>query len=188
MIRRPPRSTQSRSSAASDVYKRQETTSQEITTTTPQLLLLHRLPRMFAQGRGLWRVQVPAFAAILRIASRTETISSSVLLCPMLMRTRPICNVPTTRGASGEQWSPARAAMSKALSKMKAVSAEETPSSAKLTTGAARAGLHCSPEAHRVVGTLQMGLVRMSIGHRSTEDEIVSVLEAMREIAAKAGT
>ena len=53
---------------------------------------------------------------------------------------------------------------------------------------AARAGLHCSPEAHRVVGTLQMGLVRMSIGHRSTEDEIVSVLEAMREIAAKAGT
>src|SRR5680860_665937 len=75
----------------------------------------HRLPRMFAQGRGLWRVQVPAFAAISRIASRTETISSSVLLCPMLMRTRPICNVPPTRCASGEQWSPARAVRSPPL-------------------------------------------------------------------------
>eukprot|EP00656_Telonema_subtile_P056551 TRINITY_DN9055_c0_g1_i4.p2 TRINITY_DN9055_c0_g1~~TRINITY_DN9055_c0_g1_i4.p2 ORF type:complete len:105 (+),score=1.00 TRINITY_DN9055_c0_g1_i4:89-403(+) len=48
MIRRPPRSTLSSSSAASDVYKRQHTRSLVVSTchhtTPPQLLPLHLLP------------------------------------------------------------------------------------------------------------------------------------------------
>ena len=33
---------------------------------------------------------------------------------------------------------------------------------------AVRAGLHCAPEAHRVAGTLEGGLVRLSVGHTTT--------------------
>jgi len=50
---------------------------------------------------------------------------------------------------------------------------------------AVRAGLHCAPEAHRVAGTLDTGLVRLSIGYATTEAEIDSAAEALAEIAGK---
>ncbi|HZK49523.1 MAG TPA: aminotransferase class V-fold PLP-dependent enzyme [Thermoleophilia bacterium] len=52
---------------------------------------------------------------------------------------------------------------------------------------AVRAGLHCAPEAHRIAGTLEEGLVRFSIGHANTQADIDAAIEAGREVAAKAG-
>jgi selenocysteine lyase/cysteine desulfurase len=48
---------------------------------------------------------------------------------------------------------------------------------------AVRAGLHCAPEAHRVAGTLQEGLVRLSVGHTTTEAEVAEAAGAPIEIA-----
>jgi selenocysteine lyase/cysteine desulfurase len=50
---------------------------------------------------------------------------------------------------------------------------------------AVRAGLHCAPEAHRVAGTLETGLVRLSVGHATTEAEVDTAAEALIEIATK---
>jgi selenocysteine lyase/cysteine desulfurase len=50
---------------------------------------------------------------------------------------------------------------------------------------AVRAGLHCAPEAHRVAGTLATGLVRLSVGHATTEAEIDAAVEALTEITTK---
>lgn len=51
---------------------------------------------------------------------------------------------------------------------------------------AVRAGLHCAPEAHRVAGTLESGLVRFSIGHATTQPEVEAAIEAVEEIVDKA--
>jgi selenocysteine lyase/cysteine desulfurase len=50
---------------------------------------------------------------------------------------------------------------------------------------AARAGLHCAPEAHRVAGTLSTGLVRLSIGHSTTKSDVEAVTEALAETVSK---
>ncbi len=50
---------------------------------------------------------------------------------------------------------------------------------------AVRAGLHCAPEAHRVAGTLDTGLVRLSIGYATTEAEIDLAAGALEAIAGK---
>jgi len=50
---------------------------------------------------------------------------------------------------------------------------------------AVRAGLHCAPEAHRVAGTLEGGLVRLSVGHATTEAEVDNAAAALIEIAGK---
>ena len=50
---------------------------------------------------------------------------------------------------------------------------------------AVRAGLHCCPEAHRVAGTLEHGLVRCSIGHATTEADVDAAADALTEITAK---
>ena len=50
---------------------------------------------------------------------------------------------------------------------------------------AVRAGLHCAPEAHRVAGTLETGLVRLSVGHATTWSEIDSAIEALTDITGK---
>lgn len=42
-----------------------------------------------------------------------------------------------------------------------------------------RAGLHCAPEAHRLLGTLDTGAVRFSLGWCSTAEDIERTLEAM---------
>ncbi len=46
-----------------------------------------------------------------------------------------------------------------------------------------RGGLHCAPGAHRVLGTLQRGAVRASIGHQNTPEEIDAFLGAVSQIA-----
>lgn len=45
---------------------------------------------------------------------------------------------------------------------------------------AVRGGLHCAPEAHRFLGTLNRGAVRASLGHANTFDEVEAFLTAVR--------
>ena len=53
---------------------------------------------------------------------------------------------------------------------------------------AVRAGLHCAPDTHRMLGTLETGgTVRFSIGVFNTEDEIDFCLDALRSIANEGG-
>jgi len=47
---------------------------------------------------------------------------------------------------------------------------------------AVRGGLHCAPEAHRFLGTLQRGAVRASIGHANTFEEVEAFLRAVRKL------
>jgi len=50
----------------------------------------------------------------------------------------------------------------------------------------ARAGIHCAPRAHQVLGTLDhaagRGAIRMSLGPFVTQDDILAAVEALREI------
>jgi ArsR family metal-binding transcriptional regulator len=50
-----------------------------------------------------------------------------------------------------------------------------------------RTGLHCSPQAHMTIGTIEHGTVRVSTGFFNTPEEIDYFIDAIREIAAKAG-
>ncbi len=47
-----------------------------------------------------------------------------------------------------------------------------------------RAGLHCSPNTHRTIGTFPEGTVRVSPGPYTTRKEIARFLAAMRKVAA----
>jgi len=47
---------------------------------------------------------------------------------------------------------------------------------------AVRGGLHCAPEAHRFLGTLDRGAVRASLGHANTFEEVDQFLRAVREL------
>lgn len=47
-----------------------------------------------------------------------------------------------------------------------------------------RPGLHCAPVAHRTMGTFPEGVLRVSIGHFTTEDEIDYFLDSLGEIAS----
>ena len=49
---------------------------------------------------------------------------------------------------------------------------------------ACRAGAHCAPFMHRALGTERQGIVRLSCGWFTTEDEIDVAASAIREIAA----
>ncbi|MGH9868316.1 MAG: aminotransferase class V-fold PLP-dependent enzyme [Candidatus Polarisedimenticolia bacterium] len=49
---------------------------------------------------------------------------------------------------------------------------------------AVRAGLHCAPGVHRFIGTFPEGAVRVSPGPFSTEQDVDTLAEAVREIAA----
>ncbi len=46
-----------------------------------------------------------------------------------------------------------------------------------------RSGLHCSPDAHRSLGTFPKGTIRVSPGYFNTEEEINQTLEAIAKIA-----
>ncbi|MGI6669252.1 MAG: aminotransferase class V-fold PLP-dependent enzyme [Acetivibrionales bacterium] len=48
-----------------------------------------------------------------------------------------------------------------------------------------RAGLHCAPGAHRILGTLQTGAVRFSAGFFNTEVEIINTIKAIETISYK---
>jgi cysteine desulfurase family protein len=52
---------------------------------------------------------------------------------------------------------------------------------------AVRAGLHCAPDAHATMGTLDGGTVRISPGLFTTGEEIELCLEALAQIAAAGG-
>ena len=45
-----------------------------------------------------------------------------------------------------------------------------------------RAGLHCAPQAHRVIGTDQIGTLRFSIGYFTTNEDIDYLINAVREV------
>jgi cysteine desulfurase family protein len=50
-----------------------------------------------------------------------------------------------------------------------------------------RAGLHCAPRMHRTLGTLtEGGLIRLSIGHFTTEEDIDAVADALRALTEAA--
>jgi cysteine desulfurase/selenocysteine lyase len=48
-----------------------------------------------------------------------------------------------------------------------------------------RTGLHCAPEAHKTIGTIERGTVRVSPGYFNTDDEIHYFIDSIREIASK---
>jgi cysteine desulfurase family protein len=49
---------------------------------------------------------------------------------------------------------------------------------------AVRSGLHCAPWAHRTLGTLETGSVRLSVGHGTTDDGIERTLAALAQMLA----
>ena len=48
---------------------------------------------------------------------------------------------------------------------------------------AVRPGLHCSPYAHKTLGTFPDGTVRVSPGHFNTEEELAALLDALQQLA-----
>lgn len=48
---------------------------------------------------------------------------------------------------------------------------------------AVRGGLHCAPGTHRVLGTLRRGVVRASVGHANTFDEVDDFLRTVRKFS-----
>lgn len=46
----------------------------------------------------------------------------------------------------------------------------------------ARSGLHCSPQAHRAIGTIKGGTVRISFGFYNNKDEVDQLIDALLEI------
>jgi selenocysteine lyase/cysteine desulfurase len=50
-----------------------------------------------------------------------------------------------------------------------------------------RPGLHCSPSAHRSIGTFPRGTVRFALGVFSTAEEVAKAIQAVKEIAAPLG-
>jgi len=49
---------------------------------------------------------------------------------------------------------------------------------------AVRSGLHCAPWAHRTLGTLETGAVRLGVGYGSTAGDVDAVLTALTELLA----
>ncbi|WP_298200192.1 aminotransferase class V-fold PLP-dependent enzyme [Desulfosporosinus sp.] len=47
----------------------------------------------------------------------------------------------------------------------------------------ARAGLHCAAHAHRLFGTLEQGVVRFSPSHYTSEQEIETILQAVKSVS-----
>lgn len=50
---------------------------------------------------------------------------------------------------------------------------------------ATRAGLHCAPSAHSILGTLTRGIVRLSVGYMNSRDDILETVKAMQEVSVK---
>lgn len=46
-----------------------------------------------------------------------------------------------------------------------------------------RVGLHCSPAAHRTLGTFPEGTVRLALGWSNTQDDVAAVIDALRSIS-----
>jgi len=52
---------------------------------------------------------------------------------------------------------------------------------------AVRSGFHCTPLGHETAGTLETGAVRASPGYFTTDAEILTMIEAVREIGRELG-
>jgi len=50
-----------------------------------------------------------------------------------------------------------------------------------------RVGLHCSPSSHRTIGTFPEGTVRVSPGIFNTEDDVLALIEAVRDLQGARG-
>jgi selenocysteine lyase/cysteine desulfurase len=48
-----------------------------------------------------------------------------------------------------------------------------------------RAGLHCAPQAHRVLGTEGRGTIRVSVGFFNTESHIDELLSSLKKISER---
>ncbi|MCR1899257.1 aminotransferase class V-fold PLP-dependent enzyme [Irregularibacter muris] len=48
---------------------------------------------------------------------------------------------------------------------------------------ACRSGLHCSPLAHKTLGTFEQGTLRFSMGYFNTKEEVDEVISALKEIS-----
>lgn len=48
-----------------------------------------------------------------------------------------------------------------------------------------RSGLHCAPQAHRTIGTLDRGTVRIGLGYFNQESDLEALATALKEIAAE---
>ena len=46
-----------------------------------------------------------------------------------------------------------------------------------------RCGLHCAPSAHKTLGTFPQGVVRFSVGYRTTKEDILTALKAIEDLA-----
>ena len=46
-----------------------------------------------------------------------------------------------------------------------------------------RPGVHCAPLMHEALGTVEQGAVRFSFSHYNTEKEILTAVEALKELA-----
>ena len=46
----------------------------------------------------------------------------------------------------------------------------------------ARSGLHCAPEAHRILGTDATGALRLSVGWCSTEEDVDQAIEGVEAV------
>ena len=46
-----------------------------------------------------------------------------------------------------------------------------------------RCGLHCAPSAHKTLGTFPQGVVRFSLGHQSTEEDVLLALSAIKALS-----
>ncbi|MPN30206.1 hypothetical protein SDC9_177669 [bioreactor metagenome] len=49
-----------------------------------------------------------------------------------------------------------------------------------------RAGLHCAPLAHELIGTIKTGTARIGIGYFNTKEDIDKLYEALVEISNEA--
>lgn len=50
---------------------------------------------------------------------------------------------------------------------------------------ATRSGIHCSPLAHKTLGTLEQGAVRFSLSYFNTKDDIDKAIDALKDICKK---
>lgn len=65
------------------------------------------------------------------------------------------------------------------------LSSSETADALSRRGIAVRGGLHCAPGAHRVLGTMQRGAVRASVGWANSFDEIEAFMRAIMDILKK---
>jgi selenocysteine lyase/cysteine desulfurase len=49
---------------------------------------------------------------------------------------------------------------------------------------ATRPGLHCSPLAHRTIGTVETGALRVSLSYLNSDDDVDYLIECLNEMMA----